>query len=259
MQLFTKLFVIPLMKSRKWGRMCEIGSCLGEGTDLLQDIPNLKVTVIDPCLDCDLEQKFAGDAHIRMRKGLSLEVLPKLTESFDCVLIDGDHNWYTVYHELEVISDKGLLRKGGMVFFHDVEWPWGRRDMYYQPETIPAEYRHPWSQLGIVHGQSELSDETGPFAVFKKAPFEGGAHNGVLTAIEDFLSDHKGEYRFFRVKVGKGLGIMQQRGGLRDYLSFAILVAKGSAANLAFRVMRLTGLGIPSRLPKRITLSGRRA
>src|ERR1039457_6819312 len=91
-------------------------------------------------------------------EGISLEVLPELSDAFDCVLIDGDHNWYTVFHELNVISDRDLLKPGGMVFFHDVEWPYGRRDMYFQPETIPQKYRHSCAQKGIVEGQSELSD-----------------------------------------------------------------------------------------------------
>jgi hypothetical protein len=28
-----------------------------------------------------------------------------------------------------------------MIFFHDVGRPYGRRDMYYQPETVPPEFR----------------------------------------------------------------------------------------------------------------------
>ena len=96
-----------------------------------------------------------------VNKGISLKVLPELHDAFDCILIDGDHNWYTVYHELKVISDRDLLKRGGMVFFHDVEWPYGRRDMYYQPETIPQEHRHNCAQKGIMWGQSELSEHGG--------------------------------------------------------------------------------------------------
>jgi Methyltransferase domain len=241
MQRFVKIFVVPFMRSRKWNRICEIGSCRGEGTDLLRKIPDSKTTVIDPCLDCDLENKFSENSQVIMKKGLSLEVLPQLRESFDCILIDGDHNWYTVYNELRVISERNLLRRGGVIFFHDVEWPWGRRDLYYQPETIPDEFRHRWEQLGIVRGKSELSDSNGPFASFKKAFFEGGERNGVLTAIEDFLRDHKGKYRFFHVRVGKGLGIMQYGGGFRDRISFFAMACKGVLSNVVFRVMQVAG------------------
>jgi hypothetical protein len=251
MQRFVKTFIVPLMKSRKWNKACEVGSCRGEGADLLCVVPDVQITVIDPCLDCDLEEKFAANSHFHMKKGLSVEVLPKLSESFDCILIDGDHNWYTVYNELRVIFEKNLLRRGGVIFFHDVEWPWGRRDMYYQPETIPSEYLHKWEQRGIVRGQSELSSECDTFASYRKAPYEGGVRNGVLTAIEDFFREHRNELRFFHVSVGKGLGMMQYRGGFRDDLSFMALASKGVFCNLAFRVMQLTktipGAAVPAR------------
>jgi hypothetical protein len=104
--------------------------------------PDVEVTVVDPCLDCNLAEKFAENSHVAVRKGISLEVLPKLAGTYDCILIDGDHNWYTVYHELKTIAERDLLRPGGIVFFHDIEWPWGRRDLYYQPDLIPPEYRH---------------------------------------------------------------------------------------------------------------------
>jgi Methyltransferase domain len=238
MHNFVKPFVLPLMKQRGWHRICEIGCRSGESSDLLKAVPGLQLTVIDPCLECDLQRKFGGNEYIDMRKGLSLDVLPELSEPFDCILIDGDHNWYTVYNELRVIREGKLLGRGGVIFFHDVEWPWARRDMYYQPDTIPAKYMHQWEQLGIVRGKSELSKEAGHFAEYKKATFEGGERNGVLTAIEDFLTAHKGEYRFFHVAGESGLGIMQYRGNMRDDLSFLALAGKGLICNAAVPVLR---------------------
>jgi hypothetical protein len=243
MHNFIKPFVAPLMRSRKWSRICEIGSHQGESTDFLRVIPGLQVTVVDPCLDCDLQEKFSNNSFIDMRKGLSLEVLPQLTGPFQCVLIDGDHNWYTVYNELKLISERKLLPEGGIIFFHDVDWPWARRDMYYQPEVIPPEYRHKWDQRGIVRGKSELSSESTSFVEDKKAPFEGGERNGVLTAIEDFLAENRGGYRFFRVRAGNGLGIMQRRGNLRDNLTFMALVGKGLVFNIVSGILRMVGLG----------------
>lgn len=248
MDKFVKLFLVPLIKSRGWNRICEIGSSMGKSTGLLRGFQDLEVTVIDPCLDCDLQQKFVGSAHIHVRKGLSLEVLPELSQPFDCILIDGDHNWYTVYNELRVISERNLLRSGGVIFFHDVQWPWGRRDMYYQPDLIPPEYRHSWKQLGVVRGKSELAGIEDDFAIYKKATFEGGARNGVLTAIEDFLANHKGQYRFLRVVAGAGLGIMQYRGDMRDDLWFLTLACKAFICNAVFRVLRMAKMGFSSAL-----------
>ncbi len=238
MQKYVKGFIVPLLAGERWRRVCEIGASMGETTDMLVSVPSVGDTIIDPCLDCDLQEKYAKNPRISVRRGTSLEILPKLDETFDCMLIDGDHNWYTVYQELKIISSRNLLRRGGIIFFDDTEWPWGRRDMYYQPEMIPPEYLHSWDQEGVEPGQSGISGESNPYADFKKAPHEGGARNGVLTAIEDFLREHEGEYHFFRVHPNSGLGIMQYRGEFRDYLAFLFLALKGVACNVAIRPMR---------------------
>jgi hypothetical protein len=232
MQDFVKSFVIPVLAKRRSSRVCEIGASLGESTQLLAELPSSAVLVIDPCLDCDLSVRFAGNPHVTVKKGISLKVLPELREAFDCILIDGDHNWYTVYHELKAISDQDLLKRGGIVFFHDVEWPYGRRDMYYQPETIPQEYRHSCAQKGIVRGQSELSEHNGFNPGLWNASHEGGTRNGVLPAIEDFLCEHKGEYEFFRVRADSGLGIMYRRNNFVDDLMFSSVKCKGVACNV---------------------------
>jgi predicted O-methyltransferase YrrM len=130
-QNFVERFVVPLLAKWRLTRVCEIGASRGRSTELLAMLPTIAVTVIDSCLDCDLNERFASNSHVTVKKGISLEVLPELHDTFDCILIDGDHNWYTVYHELKMIYDRELLKRGGIVFLHDVEWPWGRRDMYY--------------------------------------------------------------------------------------------------------------------------------
>lgn len=239
MQKFVQAFVVPLLGNKRWRSVCEIGASLGDGTSMLASVPGVNVTVIDPCFDCDLGEKFAGNPRVQVRKGTSLEVLPQLSTVFDCILIDGDHNWYTVFEELKAISRGGLLRPGGIVFFHDVEWPWGRRDMYYQPEAIPAEFVQNWDLQGIARGKSESSALLPTLAYLRKASHEGGPRNGVLTAIEDFLREQKGQYRFFLVHAGVGLGVMQYRGGFRDRLAFMVLWVKGLFCNLAIRATRL--------------------
>ena len=231
MHTFVKKFIVPLLAKRRWTRVCEIGASFGESTELLAALPSIAVTVIDPCLDCDLEKKFGDTSQVTVKRGLSLEVLPGLHDSFDCILIDGDHNWYTVYHELKVIADRGLLRRGGIVFLHDVDWPWGRRDMYYQPETIPSEHRQTCELKGVVQGQRELSDRDGFSRGVPKATQEGGARNGVLTAIEDFMGEHKGEYEFSRLFGDDGLGILFRRQNATEDLSFLSVKRKGAIYN----------------------------
>ena len=220
MHCFVKNFVVPQAKTRGWSTVCEIGASCGASTDLLTSLPNVAVTVIDPCLDCDLKQKYAGNDRVTVRKGISLEILSCLEGPFDCILIDGDHNWYTVYNELRLIFERRLLQKGGFIFFHDVDWPYGRRDLYYQPDLIPAEYRHHYEQKGIVRNQSELAEHGGFNPEYRNAVHEGGPKNGVLTAIEDFLREHAPQYQFFRLRGQYGLGVMCQRNALKDDLAF---------------------------------------
>lgn len=246
MRDFVEKFVVPALKKRKWTRICEIGSSYGLSTDRLAALLGVNITVIDPCLDCDLKEKYADNLRVTVKKGTSLDELPRLDDSFECILIDGDHNWYTVYHELKVIYERNLLEPGGIMFFHDVEWPYGRRDLYYQPELIPDEYRHPCEKSGIVRGKSKLS--AGAYnSQYWNATREGGARNGVLTAIEDFLRDHVSEYRFFRVRGEYGLGMLYRRNHkLKDDLSFLSVELKATAYNIVTWPKRFTKENFPS-------------
>ena len=211
MQQFARHFIIPLARKRGWKSFCEIGAHTGLGADQLLKLPNISYTMIDPCFDVDLALKYASDARVMVRKSNSLDALPNLAGTYDCILIDGDHNWYTVFNELRLIRERSLLRQGGMIFFHDVGWPYGRRDLYYQPETIPPEYRQEYECKGIIRGQSQLADLGGHNPGMCNAVREGGSRNGVLTAIEDFIGEHPSEYHFCRVRLQYGLGILQYR------------------------------------------------
>jgi hypothetical protein len=246
MQNFVKIFVVPLLKNRKWTRVCEIGASFGGSTDLLAAIPNVSLTVVDPCLDCSLDQKYISNRQITLKRGISLEVLPTLDEPYDCIIIDGDHNWYTVYHELKVISERNLLKRGGIIFFHDIGWPWGRRDMYYQPELIPPEYRQKMDKKGIVPGKSELSDSGGLLLGVPRATHEGGSRNGVLTAIEDFLREHSAEYDFLQIPDEFGLGIMHRHKSFIDDLPFLAVEGKVLAYNTCTWPKRFTRNHFPS-------------
>ena len=103
----------------------------------------------------------------------------------DAALIDGDHNWYTVYNELRLLRE--VARDAGaplpVMILHDVGWPYGRRDLYYAPETIPEEFRQPYAQAGM------RPDAQAAHAVRRRAStrpcttpqVEGGPRNGVMT------------------------------------------------------------------------------
>jgi hypothetical protein len=141
----------------------------------------------------------------------SLEALPKLVNrgiTAEVIVVDGDHNYHTVMHELLLI-DK-LLASDGVVFVHDVCWPYGRRDMYYNPDRIPVEARHEFAMRGIVEGQSELVDQGGKNAHTYNATHEGGSENGVLTAVEDFVSQQGAKWDLQVLDEQYGLGILRR-------------------------------------------------
>ena len=214
MENFVFRFIAPLARKSGWKSVCEIGASHGQTTDELLKLPIATYTVIDPCFDEDLAAKYRADHRVTVQRMNSLNALtfPELLQPaypFDCILIDGDHNWYTVFNELRLIHEHGLLRPGGFIFLHQICWPYARRDLYYQPNTIPAEFRHPYANRAILPGQSQLGGESGLNAHLANAVEEGGPRNGVLTAIEDFLAQHANEYRFYAVKTEHGLGVLQ--------------------------------------------------
>ena len=141
----------------------------------------------------------------------SHDVLPSIA-SPDVVLLDGDHNWYTVIEELRILDRTS--KRWPLTFLHDVEWPYGRRDMYYVPERVPVDHRHPYAYSGIVEGRSELSPR-GENATVANATHEGGPRNGVLTAVEDFLDETRRNLALFIVPENNGLGILVDRRRLR--------------------------------------------
>jgi hypothetical protein len=144
--------------------------------------------VIDPCLPGNYDEiQPLLERHGEMHQDASLNVLHRLPA--DLFLIDGDHNWYTVYHELLAIeraaSESG--RAFPVLLVHDVMWPYGRRDLYYDDSSIPRDYVHPAARSGIVPGREGLVDGDGLNGHLLNAQVEGGKRNGVLTAVEDFL------------------------------------------------------------------------
>jgi glycosyltransferase involved in cell wall biosynthesis len=208
---FFAPFIEPLLSISGARSIVEIGSGNGSVTrHLLRYCRERGGTIhaIDLCPPADLhEWEKAYGGIFTFHRGRSLDLLPTI-ERYDAVLIDGDHNWYTVYHELRLLKEHA---KGKSVFpltfLHDVSWPYGRRDVYVDPETIPGLYRHPYAQEGMFPDSSRLQSSGGLNAHLQNARTEGGAQNGVLTAIEDFLREAD-DIQFLMIPGLHGLGIL---------------------------------------------------
>ncbi len=91
---------------------------------------------------------------------------------------------------------------------HDVGWPYGRRDGYYNPDSIPDEYLKPHEKKGMRPGSAELVEEGGLNWNLDNAISENGPRNGVLTAVEDFLEETEQEIELVQVPGLHGLGIL---------------------------------------------------
>ncbi|TVX88053.1 class I SAM-dependent methyltransferase [Paenibacillus agilis] len=207
MKYFWEGYIHPILRLLRPRHIVEIGSAQGWNThNLLRYISfsRRRLTIIDPSpmFDVQAVQEQHGE-RFQPLLDISLHALPKI-EQCDVVLIDGDHNWYTVYHELQLLTK---IDPFPVVLFHDVEWPYARRDMYYFPETIPETFRHEYANLGVRRGHSQLTED-GMNASFCNAITEGGARNGVLTAVEDFLQQTELPLSYYHVAKQYGLGIL---------------------------------------------------
>jgi hypothetical protein len=195
----------------------EIGAEFGGTTPLLAGHAAEQggtLTSIDPTPKPEFLAWVAANPHVRHLAAPSLDVIEECGQ-VDAWFIDGDHNWYTVYHELQSI-DAVCQRDGKplLAFLHDVAWPCGRRDSYYAPERIPAEFCQPYDfDGGAVLDRNHLLPGGGfrGMGQFAWALAEGGPRNGVLTAVEDFMAEAGRELAFAQVPAVFGLGILFDR------------------------------------------------
>ncbi|KWV61094.1 hypothetical protein AS156_26560 [Bradyrhizobium macuxiense] len=195
----------------------EIGAEYGGMSALLAEhcrVQGGQLTSIDPAPKREFLDWVAANPNVRHVAKTSLDAFGKL-DSADAWIVDGDHNWYTVYHELRQIE--AISHRAGkpvLIFLHDVGWPCGRRDAYYAPDQIPAEYRHPHSyDGGATLDRASLTEGRGfrGMGQFAFATVAGGARNGVMTAIDDFLAEQLGEgkeFGFAEIPAVFGLGVL---------------------------------------------------
>src|SRR6202789_732280 len=210
MHWFLKTFILPLLDALRPAVIVEVGVELGAVTKPLlawAEANDAILHSIDPSPKLEVDELLAEyPEHLRFHRAASLEILAGI-ENVDLALIDGDHNWYTVINELRQLADRAERagRQPPVILLHDIGWPYGRRDLYYDPETIPIPYRQPYARQGIVPGQAELARQ-GVNSHLENARLEGTPANGVLTAVEDFIAESAADWRFHSIPGLNGLG-----------------------------------------------------
>jgi len=229
MKRFWDIIIEPILETTT-GKILEIGAWKGENTiNLLNHCKENKKTleVIDPLPLFSKEeiQEEHGYDFI-LHESLSLKALPTITD-IDTGLIDGDHNWFTVFNELNLIyKNHANADDFPIVLFHDVEWPYARRDLYYDPETIPTEHQQPYRKAGLVPGSTKSQSDYHFNSHLYNANEEGGAKNGVLTAVEDFIQESSIEWVFEKVPFFHGLGILVSKKRLANNKKFTAFIEK---------------------------------
>jgi Methyltransferase domain len=202
---------MPCLDAAAPGTLIEIGAYAGDVTGLLAEWAQrsgARIWSIDPEPQPELVRVAGESATVELVRRTSLEALPDLPAA-DAVIIDGDHNYYTVSEELRLIAGRARDGLFPLLICHDVCWPHARRDAYYAPETIPPEHRQETVEGGYVFpGDPGLRE--GGLIYRWPATHEGGPRNGVLTAIEDFLARRDG-LRFALVPAFFGLGVVWSR------------------------------------------------
>jgi hypothetical protein len=185
--------LIPSLDAVGARSVIEVGAYAGDLTELLLEWAarvDARVVAIDPAPQKELVALAEARDDLELVRETSHEALGRI-ELADVIVIDGDHNYYTVSEELQLIGERARGADLPLLLFHDVSWPHARRDSYYAPELIPDASRQPLVEGG---GLFPGDPATRPGALPYKwtAAREGGPRNGVLTAIEDYVAEHEG-------------------------------------------------------------------
>lgn len=212
MHRFWARHIKPIVETLAPRRIIEVGAEFGWNTRHLLEYcreTGCRIDIIDPAPHPALHDVRAAYPNEHAYHPLkSVDALP-LVAPADLVLLDGDHNWHTVYTELNLIfiraTETGTLPP--VVLFHDVAWPYARRDMYYDPLSLLESDRHPYAYRGMLPGRSELTD-AGLNGQFANALHEGGPCNGVLTAVEDFKASCGISIALYQLPFFNGLGML---------------------------------------------------
>ena len=201
--------MLPCLDAAGVKSIYEVGAFAGDLTRVLvawAAQAGATVGAIDPYPQPGLEALDREHPELELIRRTSLEALPEIPLP-DAIVIDGDHNWWTVSEELRIIAERAGDAPLPLLLFHDVCWPHARRDDYYVPETLPEDALQPMAgeDGGIFPGEPGIIAGGGlPYP--RSARIEGGPRNGVLTAVEDFVSAREGT-RLAVVPVFFGFGV----------------------------------------------------
>jgi hypothetical protein len=199
--------LVALLDAAESRSVVEVGAYAGDFTRLLllwAERSGAQITAIDPSPQPELEQLAREKDSLTLIRAPSPGALSEIGAP-DAIILDGDHNYYTVSEELRAVSNWASARTP-LVLLHDVCWPHARRDDYADPDQIPPEHRQPIAHnTGLYPGIEGVRPGGMPYHF--PAAREGGPRNGVLTALEDYLAEHD-ELAHAIVPLFYGIGVV---------------------------------------------------
>jgi len=198
----------PLIEAKSPKELCEIGAYRGISTRALCDLAarlGATLHVVDPV--SDYKQMLSRSDVVQHHKMLSEEFLSRPND-VGVYFIDGDHNYEVVSRELELITAEKESDTCPLLFMHDVGWPWGYRDLYYDKSRVKQVGQLSESN-SVVLGHSAEFEITLPVEQ-DFASSEGGQKNGVRKAIHDFLV-HNPNWEMISLPSLFGLGVVFNR------------------------------------------------
>lgn len=187
----------------------EVGAFRGELTTVLlewaAERDGATIAAVEPLPPTELLTLTSAHPELELIRATSHEVLAE-REIPDAIVLDGDHNYYTLSEELRLIAERAPGAEAPLILMHDMCWPHARRDTYYAPERIPESERQPLANnVTIAPDEPGLASRGLPYVW--AAQREGGDRNGVLTATEDFIASHDG-MRLAVIPAFFGFGVL---------------------------------------------------
>ena len=201
--------MFPVLEAAGVRSLAEIGAYAGVLTAALlewAEPAGARVIAVDPSPQAELLALAREREQLQLEQATSVEAIPAM-DLPDAFIIDGDHNYFTVSEELRLIADRVAATSAAMplLLFHDVCWPHARRDTYYAPDRIPEDYLSTMAEgVGIFPDEPGITWGGLPYKYAQQ--HEGGDRNGVLTAVEDFVSERR-ELELAIVPIFFGFGV----------------------------------------------------
>jgi hypothetical protein len=184
LSLFREIFE-EIYARRPISTVVEVGVETGQVSGIYTELGADRVFCVDPFPSDALRASLAANDKLELVEKFSPAALAELPVA-DLYVIDGDHNYATVRGEVDWILANA---PDAVIVFHDLMWPCGRRDFYYQPTALSGPDVHPDTDEGPTVWHDGVTPAgfigAGSFTVAREA---GGERNGVLTAVEDALS-----------------------------------------------------------------------